>query len=78
MCLCIVRPDPVHPDDKIETRIPRLLRLIKSIIPLCDYVNLLDNSSADNPFVPVVTVRNGEIEKLLDPLPDWAQELVEF
>ena len=66
------------PDDKIETRIPRLLRLIKSIIPLCDYVNLLDNSSADNPFVPVVTVRNGEIEKLLDPLPDWAQELVEF
>ena len=66
------------PDDKIETRIPRLLHLIKSVIPLCDHVTLLDNSSADNPFVPVVTVRNGKIEKLRDPLPGWAQELVDI
>ena len=64
------------PDDKIETRIPRLLRLIKSVIPLCDHVTLLDNSRADNPFVPIVTIRNGQVENILDPLPDWAQELV--
>ena len=44
------------PDEKIETRIPRLLRLIKSVIPLCDYVYLLDNSRADNPFIRVVTI----------------------
>ena len=63
------------PDEKIETRIPRLLQLIKSVIPLCDHVTLIDNSRADNPFVPVVTTRNGQAQKLLDPLPEWAQQL---
>ncbi len=66
------------PDEKIETRIPRLLRLIKSVIPLCDHVTLLDNSRADNPFVPVVTIGNGQIEKKLDPLPGWAQQLIDL
>lgn len=66
------------PDEKIEARIPRLLRLIKSVIPLCDYVYLLDNSRADNPFIRVVTIRNRQVEKLLDPLPSWAQQLVGF
>ena len=28
------------PAEKVETRIPRLLRLIKSVIPLCDHVTL--------------------------------------
>ena len=64
------------PNKKIETRIPRLLRLTKSVIPLCDHVTLLDNSRADNPFVPVVTIRDGQVEKLLEPLPGWAQQLV--
>ena len=63
------------PDEKIETRIPRLLQLVKSVIPLCDHVTLIDNSRADNPFVPVVTIRNGQAQKLLDPLPEWAQQL---
>ena len=66
------------PDEKIETRIPRLLRLIKSVIPLCDYVYLPDNSRADNPFIRVVTIRDGQVEKLLDPLPSWAQQSVGF
>lgn len=66
------------PDEKIETRIPRLLRLIKSVIPLCDHVTLLDNSRADNPFIQVLTIRNGQVEKILDPLPDWARQLVDL
>ena len=64
------------PDEKIESRIPRLLRLVRSVIPLCDYVYLLDNSLADNPFIQVLTIRNGLVEKILDPLPDWARQLV--
>ena len=64
------------PDEKIETRIPRLLRLIKSVIPLCDYVYLLDNSRAENPFIRVVTIRDGLVEKLLDPLPTLAREIM--
>lgn len=66
------------PEDKIETRIPRLLRLIKSVIPLCNHVTLLDNSRADNPFVQVLTIRNGQVEKMLDPMPAWARDLVEL
>ena len=64
------------PDEKIETRIPRLLQLVKSVIPLCDHVTLLDNSRADNPFVPVVTIRSGQTQKLFDPLPEWARQLI--
>ena len=66
------------PDEKIESRIPRLLRLVKTVIPLCDYVYLLDNSLADNPFIQVLTIRNGQVEKILDPLPDWARQLVDL
>ena len=66
------------PDEKIESRIPRLLRLVRSVIPLCDYVYLLDNSLADNPFIQVLTIRNGQVEKMLDPLPDWARQLVDL
>ena len=66
------------PDEKIESRILRLLRLIKSVIPLCDHVTLLDNSRADNPFIQVLTIRNGQVEKILDPLPDWARQLVDL
>lgn len=66
------------PDEKVESRIPRLLRHIKAVIPLCDHVTLLDNSRADNPFVRVLTIRNGLLEEMLDPLPGWAQELVDL
>jgi len=66
------------PDEKIESRIPRLLRLVRTVIPLCDYVYLLDNSLADNPFIQVLTIRNGQVEKILDPLPDWAGQLVDL
>ena len=66
------------PDEKVEARIPRLLRHIKAVIPLCDHVTLLDNSRADNPFVRVLTIRDGLLEKMLDPLPGWAQELVDL
>ena len=66
------------PDEKIETRIPRLLHLIKSVIPLCDHVTLLDNSRADNPLIQVLTIRNGQVETILEPLPDWARQLVDL
>lgn len=32
--------------------------------------------SALNPFLPVLTISNGRVEKHLDPLPAWAAELV--
>ena len=64
------------PDEKVETRIPRLINNIKTAIPLCDQVRLLDNSSADDPFRVVATIRNGCTENHQTPLPDWVSGLL--
>ncbi len=67
------------PDDKVENRIPRLLKHIKTAIPLCDQVRALDNSSASNPFVPVFTIFNDterKVVRYVSPLPDWAMGLL--
>jgi len=61
------------PDDKVENRIPRLLENIKIAIPLCNQVRIINNSSADNPYALVATVRDGAVEKHITPLPLWAQ-----
>ena len=47
------------PVDKIISRIPRTLANVKTAIPLCDEVWVLDNSRVDNPYQPVVTMKNG-------------------
>lgn len=64
------------PGEKIESRIPRLLKNIKVVIPLCDHVRILDNSRADNPFQQLVSIRSGVIEKQCANLPDWLNELL--
>jgi len=64
------------PDEKVEQRIPRLLKHIKSVIPLCDQVHILDNSSARNPFKPVMVVRDGTIEVQQSSVPEWAEQFL--
>lgn len=64
------------PADKVVSRIPRLLRHVRTTLPLCDVARVYDNSSADHPFTPVFTVRHGRIERHVDPLPDWAEALL--
>ncbi len=64
------------PEDKVDSRIPRLLENIKVVIPLCDHVRILDNSRADNPFQQLVTIRNGEIEIDCLDLPGWLDEML--
>ncbi|RLA03595.1 MAG: hypothetical protein DRQ60_03945 [Gammaproteobacteria bacterium] len=67
------------PDDKIASRIPRLLENLRRAIPLCDQVRLLNNSSVDNPFKPIATIRNRagrEVEQQQSPLPGWARFLL--
>lgn len=64
------------PDDKIESRIPRLLENVKNAIPLCDEVRALDNSRLDNPYVPIFAIKNGRINWHIDPPPDWAKKLI--
>lgn len=64
------------PDEKVISRIPRVLKLIKQTLPLCDQVYILDNSRADNPFQQVAVIRNGQINFLQHAASDWAQELL--
>ncbi|GAB3113802.1 zeta toxin family protein [Pseudomaricurvus hydrocarbonicus] len=63
------------PDDKVASRIPRMLENVKAAIPLCDQVRVLDNSRIDSPFQPVLTIKMGLRTEHLTPLPDWAQAL---
>jgi len=64
------------PPEKVETRIPRTLENIKKALPLCDFVYILDNSRADNPFQNLVTVNNGEINQKSSSLPDWCTFII--
>ena len=64
------------PADKVISRIPRLLDQVRASIPLVDVLRAYDNSSADDPFAPVVTITNGCLRLDRDPLPPWAAALL--
>lgn len=64
------------PADKIESRIPRLLTNIKTALPLCDQVILLDNSRDDDPFRVLATLNQGQPFLVAEDLPAWAIELL--
>jgi len=64
------------PEHKVEQRIPRLLENLRIAIPLFDEVRLLDNSSADNPFVPIARVSDGATSWQTPEPPSWAQDLL--
>lgn len=64
------------PDEKVKARIPRVLQLIKQVLPLCDQASILDNSRADNPFQQIAVIRNGCLELKQATVPEWCQELL--
>jgi predicted ABC-type ATPase len=64
------------PDEKVISRIPRVLKFIKNTLPLCDHVFILNNSRADNPFQQIATLRNGYLDIRQNPLPEWATEIL--
>lgn len=64
------------PPDKVISRIPRTLKLIKKTLPLCDHVYILDNSRADNPFQQLAVIRDGQIIFRHDVMQDWCRELL--
>ena len=64
------------PTEKLLKRIPRVLEQVKRAIPLCDEVRVLENSSAENPFQPVITIKLGKAELHQHPLPAWAKQLL--
>jgi predicted ABC-type ATPase len=65
------------PADKVASRIPRTLEHIRAVFPLCDRVDVLDNSSAQEPYRRVFTLQAGRLTAHQDPLPGWALALLE-
>jgi predicted ABC-type ATPase len=65
------------PKGKIASRIPRTLKHIKTALPLCDRVELIDNSSYAKPMQRVASILNGQITSQQKPLPEWAATLLE-
>lgn len=64
------------PEDKIESRIPRIMQNIKTAIPIADQVYLLDNSDYEKPFQLVASIKDGSLHSTLSTLPDWVKFMV--
>lgn len=60
------------PEADIERRYEESLRKLREILPLCDKVELYDNSEQ---FVKIMTIKKTRIVYKADPLPEWATTL---
>lgn len=64
------------PVAKIYSRIPRTIENIAKTLPLVNEARLLNNSSKDNPFQIVATVKQGRRIYTINPLPEWAEYIL--
>jgi predicted ABC-type ATPase len=64
------------PIEKIHSRIPRTMKHIKTVLSIVDEARILDNSLRDNPFQQIVVMKSGNYEAKVDPLPEWAKDLL--
>ena len=64
------------PPEKIYSRIPRTLQNIAAALPIADEARILDNSFRDDPLRTVAIVKSGRTVWRIDPLPQWARELL--
>ena len=64
------------PDEKVISRIPRVMQNIKQALPLLDISYVLDNSRLDNPFQQIAIIKDGQITFTKEPLPTWAAGLL--
>lgn len=64
------------PTEKVESRIPRTLKHIKTAIPLCDKVYVLDNQSYEKPFDKIATLYHSDLILHSDKIPKWAKSLL--
>jgi predicted ABC-type ATPase len=62
--------------EKIHSRIPKALKNIKAVLSIVDEARILDNSSKDDPFRQIIVMKAGNCEARVDPLSDWAKDLI--
>ena len=65
------------PKAKIKSRLPRSIENVKISLPLVDNAKLIDNSSIENPFKAVATVKNQKLIYKINPSPLWLDEILE-
>lgn len=65
------------PKAKIKSRIPRTIENIKMSLLLVDNAKLIDNSSIENPFMTMATVKNQKLIYKINPSPPWLDEILE-
>ena len=61
------------PDADVERRYTESLQKLKDAIPLCQKVELYDNTEK---FRKIATLKNGRVSYLADDIPEWAKTLV--
>ncbi|MFZ0131681.1 MAG: zeta toxin family protein [Desulfobacterales bacterium] len=64
------------PAEKIHARIPRTMKHIKTALSIVDEARILDNSSRDNPFEPIIVMKAGRVDARVNPLPEWAKGML--
>lgn len=64
------------PPEKVKSRIPRTLEHIKTVIPLCDKVYVLDNQSYEKPFEKIATLSHSVLTLHSEDIPGWVQSLL--
>ena len=64
------------PPKKVKSRIPRTLEHIKTVIPLCDKVYVLDNQSYEKPFKIIAALSYSDLTLNSDEIPNWVQSLL--
>ena len=64
------------PENKVSSRVPKVLQNIKQVLGLCNQSYLLDNSRLDNPFKQIAEIHDGQLTAKVTALPDWAQGLL--
>ncbi len=64
------------PADKIRSRIPRTMKLVKTALPIVDEAWILDNSSEKDRFKQIVVVKEGRYYFKVNPLPDWVKGML--
>jgi predicted ABC-type ATPase len=64
------------PVEKIHSRIPRTMKLIKTALSIVDEARILDNSLNDDPFQQIIVMKSGNYETKVDSLPEWAKTLL--
>lgn len=60
------------PDTDIERRYVESLQKLQEVSPLCDKVELYDNTEQ---FVKIISIKNGRSVYKAEKLPDWAKDI---